>query len=105
MLLYNGPRVVAFESVDEIFPPLVVLEEDYGLREETVVGGQTEWNLLEVYKRLGSLLVVRIFDDREAIVGPASIDGIEDARECREGRKSYGEDGWKIAGKKFGTTN
>ena len=66
MLLYNGPRVVAFESVDEIFPPLFVLEEDYGLCEETVAGGQTEWNLLEIYKRLGSLqVVVRIFDDRE----------------------------------------
>jgi len=51
-----------FESVDETFPPIVVLREDYERREETVMGGQTEWNLLEVDKGLGSAPVVGVLD-------------------------------------------
>jgi len=89
----------------QIFPPIFVLGENYRRREETVVCAQTEWNLSEADKRLESLLVVRIFDGREMIVGPASTDGSEDEREFCEGRKSYGEGDWKIAVKSFGTTN
>jgi hypothetical protein len=49
-----------FESVDETFPPIVVLREDYEGREETVTGGQAEWNLLEVDESLDSILVVGV---------------------------------------------
>ena len=41
----------------------------------------------------------------EKLVRPASIDGSEDERECREGGKPYGEGGCNIVEKETGTTD
>ena len=83
-----------FESVDETVPPFVVLREDDKRREETITGGQTEWDLLEVDESLGSFPVVGILDFRETVVGPAGIDGRKGERERREGGRPDSECDW-----------
>ena len=50
------------ESVDETFPPIIVLGEDYERREKAVAGGQTEWDLLEVDESLDGTPAVGVLD-------------------------------------------
>ena len=93
----NGPGVGLFESVDETLPPTVVLREDYEGCEETASGGQTQGNLLEVDESLDSVLVTGVFDGRETVVGPTSIDSREGERERCEGGRSNSEDNCGIS--------
>ena len=73
----DGPGVSTFESIDKGFPPIVVLRKDYEGREESVVGGYMQRDLLEVDEGLGSLPAIGVIDGRETVVGPASVDGCE----------------------------
>jgi hypothetical protein len=67
-----------FESVDEMFPPVVVLGEDYEGCKQSVAGGETKGDLLEVDESLDGVLVVRILNARETVVCPTSVN----CREC-----------------------
>jgi len=51
-----------FKSFDETFPPIVILWEDYERCEETIAGGQSEWNLLKVDESLCSAPAVGVLD-------------------------------------------
>ena len=73
----DSPVLGMFESVDDTFPPIVVLVEDYEGCEETVTCGETEWNLLKIDEGLGSVPVVGIGDGGETIVGPSSVNSGE----------------------------
>lgn len=90
------------EPVDDAFPPIVVLVEDYEGRERTFTGGQTEWNLLKVDESLDSVLVVGVADVRETVVGPSSVDCGEGERESGEGGRANGEDDWRIGVRNVG---
>ena len=94
-----------FESVDEAFPPVVVLGQDYEGCEQPVTGGQTEWNLLEVDERPGSGPVVGVLDGRETVVCPASVDCCEGEREGCEGGRPNSEGDWWDDSEKIGIIN
>jgi hypothetical protein len=58
----DGPGVGLFEPIDEAFPPVVVLREDYEGCEEPATGGQTQWDLLEVDESLDDVPAIVVID-------------------------------------------
>jgi len=94
--------VGVFESVDQVFPPVVVLGQDYEGCEESVLDGYVQWGLLEVDESLGSVPAIRVIDGRESAVNPAGVCGRESERERCEGRRADSEGDWCMAVRKLG---
>jgi len=78
----------------EAFPPVVVLGEGYEGCGESIMGGDMQWNLLEVDKCLGNLPVIGVVSGRETLVGPASVEGCESEGKCCEGGGPDSENDW-----------